>query len=39
MIIKNQEEKMALMEQREEMREQGDDEMLGEDPELLEMKM
>lgn len=38
MIIKNQEEKMTLMEQREAMREQEDD-LMGEDPEMIDMKM
>lgn len=38
MIIKNQEEKMTLMEQKEEIDEEGDD-WMGDDPEMISQKM
>lgn len=38
MIISNMEERMALMEKRQEIIDVGDDSWLGEDPELVEMK-
>lgn len=38
MIIKNQDEKLALLEQKEEIEDQADD-LMGDDPEMIAMKM
>lgn len=38
MIINNMDERMALMEKRQEIIDVGDENWLGEDPELVEMK-
>ena len=39
MIINNMEEKMALMEKRQEILDVGEDNWIGEDPEMVEMKL
>ena len=38
MIIKNQDEKLALIEQKEELNGEEDD-LMGEDPEMIDQKM
>lgn len=39
MVISNLEEKTALMEKKEEIREIGEENWEGEDPEMIDMKM
>ena len=38
MIVKNQDEKMALMEEKESLR-LGEDDFMGDDPEMIDQKM